>query len=83
MTPAIVHAFRAASAAARIVPPGLSIPVARVIGRLVGHADRDRRHLVERNLRRILGHDLSKRDLRRSVDAVLPWLVMFADVSCG
>jgi len=70
MTPAIVHAFRAASVAARLVPPSLSVPTARAVGRLAGHLDRDRRRLVERHLRRVRGTDLAGRDLRRSVDAV-------------
>ncbi len=70
MTPAIVHAFRAASAAARLVPPSLSVPAARGLGRLAGYLDRDRRRLVERHLRRVRGQDLAGRDLRRSVDAV-------------
>ena len=70
MTPAIVHAFRAASVAARLVPPSLSVPTARAVGRLAGHLDRDRRRLVARHLRRVRGTDLAGRDLRRSVDAV-------------
>jgi len=70
MTPAIVHAFRAASVAARLVPPSLSVPTARAVGRLAGHLDRDRRRLVERHLRRVRGTDLAGRDLQRSVDAV-------------
>ncbi|HAQ22179.1 MAG: phosphatidylinositol mannoside acyltransferase [Acidimicrobiaceae bacterium] len=70
MAPAIVHAFRAASMAARLFPPALSGPVARGIGRLVGHFDRDRRRLVERHLQRVKGTDLVGRELRRSVDAV-------------
>ncbi|MEC8998772.1 MAG: phosphatidylinositol mannoside acyltransferase [Actinomycetota bacterium] len=70
MTPAIVHAFRAASAVARLVPPAVSGPAARGIGRLAGHLDRDRRRLVERHLRRVRGAGLVGRELRRSVDEV-------------
>jgi len=70
MTPAIVHAFRAASTVARLVPPGLTGPVVRGVGRLAGHADRDRRRLVARHLCRVKGRELVGRELRRSVDAV-------------
>lgn len=70
MTPGIVHAFRLASAAARVVPPAVSMPAARTVGRIVGHLDRDRRRLVARNLTRVVGPDLRGRALRRSVGRV-------------
>ncbi len=70
MTRGIVHAFRLASVAARVVPPAISLPVARTVGRIAGYLDRDRRRLVERNLRRVRGPELTGRQLRRSVDLV-------------
>ena len=70
MTRGIVHAFRLASVAARVVPPAISLPVARTVGRIAGYLDRDRRRLVERNLRRVRGPELTGRRLRRSVDLV-------------
>ena len=70
MTRGIVHAFRLASVAARVVSPAISLPVARTVGRIAGYLDRDRRRLVERNLRRVRGPELTGRQLRRSVDLV-------------
>jgi len=70
MTPGIVHAFRLASTAARVVPPAVSMPAARTVGRIAGHLDRDRRRLVARNLTRVVGPDLGGRALRRSVGRV-------------
>ncbi|MCP4850687.1 MAG: phosphatidylinositol mannoside acyltransferase [Actinomycetia bacterium] len=70
MTRGIVNAFRLASVVARVVPPAISLPVARMVGRIAGYLDRDRRQLVERNLRRVRGPELTGRQLRRSVDLV-------------
>ncbi len=70
MTPGIVHAFRFASVAARVVPPAVSVPIVRAVGRLAGHLDGDRRRLVERNLKRVRGPELTGRRLRRSVNTV-------------
>ncbi|HJM73186.1 MAG: phosphatidylinositol mannoside acyltransferase [Acidimicrobiales bacterium] len=70
MTRGIVNAFRLASVVARVVPPAISLPVARMVGRIAGYLDRDRRRLVERNLRRVRGPELTGRQLRRSVDLV-------------
>jgi KDO2-lipid IV(A) lauroyltransferase len=70
MTRGIVNAFRLASVVARVVPPAISLPVARAVGRIAGYLDRDRRRLVERNLRRVRGPELTGRQLRRSVDLV-------------
>ena len=70
MTRGIVHAFRLASAAARVVPAAISVPVARTAGRIAGYLDGDRRRLVERNLRRVRGPELTGRQLRQSVDLV-------------
>jgi KDO2-lipid IV(A) lauroyltransferase len=70
MTRGIVNAFRFASVVARVVPPAISLPVARMVGRIAGYLDRDRRRLVERNLRRVRGPELTGRQLRRSVDLV-------------
>ncbi len=70
MTRGIVNAFRLASVVARVVPPAISLPVARTVGRIAGYLDRDRRRLVERNLRRVRGPELTGRQLRRSVDLV-------------
>ena len=70
MTRGIVNAFRLASVVARVVPPAISLPVARMVGRIAGYLNRDRRRLVERNLRRVRGPELTGRQLRRSVDLV-------------
>jgi len=70
MTPGIVHAFRFASVAARVVPHAVSVPIVRAVGRLAGHLDGDRRRLVERNLKRVRGPELTGRRLRRSVNTV-------------
>ncbi|HCW00313.1 MAG TPA: phosphatidylinositol mannoside acyltransferase [Acidimicrobiaceae bacterium] len=70
MTRGIVNAFRLASVVARVVPPAISLPVARTVGRIAGYLDSDRRRLVERNLRRVRGPELTGRQLRRSVDLV-------------
>ncbi len=70
MTRGIVNAFRLASVVARVVPPAISLPVARTVGRIAGYLNRDRRRLVERNLRRVRGPELTGRQLRRSVDLV-------------
>lgn len=70
MTPAIVHAFRFGSIAAKFIPPSLSFPIARLVGRLVGYTNRERRRLVKRNLGRASCRDLEGRELRRSVNGV-------------
>ncbi|MED5393238.1 MAG: phosphatidylinositol mannoside acyltransferase [Actinomycetota bacterium] len=70
MTSGIVRAFRFASTVARLVPLGVSMPVARSVGRLAGRFDRDRRRLVARNLQRVVGPELNGRELRRSVSRV-------------
>ncbi|MDP6868988.1 MAG: phosphatidylinositol mannoside acyltransferase [Acidimicrobiales bacterium] len=70
MTPGIVRAFRFASTAARVLPPAVSMPVARSVGRIAGRFDRDRRRLVARNLQRVVGPELNGHQLRRSVGRV-------------
>ncbi len=70
MTPGIVRAFRFASTAARVLPPAVSMPIARSVGRIAGCLDRDRRRLVARNLQRVVGPELNGHQLRRSVGRV-------------
>jgi lauroyl/myristoyl acyltransferase len=70
MKPGIVQAFRLTSLVARVLPPAVSTPIARSLGRIAGYLDGDRRRLVERNLRRVCGPELSGRQLRKSVDMV-------------
>lgn len=62
--------MRAASVVARTVPPAVAAPAAAVGARVAARLSGDQRKVVERNLRRAAGRELSRRELSRGVDAV-------------
>lgn len=64
----VADRYRIGAALARTVPAAPAQLVARLVGRIAGLASPDRRLLVERNLRRVVGEDLSGAELRRLVD---------------
>jgi phosphatidylinositol dimannoside acyltransferase len=68
-TPAVVHAYRAGAALARVLPEPVAAAAANGIGRAAARLSGDRRTVVERNLRRVVGPELRGRELRRMVDA--------------
>jgi phosphatidylinositol dimannoside acyltransferase len=68
-TPAVVLAYRAGAALARLAPEPAVTLAARGLGRAIARVGGDRRTIVERNLRRVLGPELRGRELRRLVDA--------------
>lgn len=61
-------AYRTGSAVARALPPRLLEPAIDAAGSVAAFAMRDRRWVVERNLRRVVGPHLQGRALRRMVD---------------
>ena len=66
----VATGYRLGSKVAQALPWGPGEAVARGLGRLAGHVDRDRRRLVERHVRRVRGDHLHGSELRRAVDAV-------------
>ncbi len=64
-----VDAFKAGSVLARVAPAPARDGLVRLAARAVGRTSPERRLVVERNLSRIHGPGLSRRDRERSVDA--------------
>jgi lauroyl/myristoyl acyltransferase len=67
--PAVVRAFRAAAALARVAPEPVAMASERVFGVGAALVARNKRRVVERNLRRVLGPQLHGRELRRLINA--------------
>ena len=68
-----VAGYRLGSTLARLLPDRVGGPAARLLGRLAGRLNPDRRNLVARNLSRVRGGDApepTSREVSRSVDAV-------------
>jgi KDO2-lipid IV(A) lauroyltransferase len=65
--PAVVTAFKAGARLAQAVPAPVATFAGRAIGLGIAHTDADRRRIVERNLQRIYGGQLTRRQLRRHV----------------
>ena len=64
-----VAAFRGGTRLAGVVPPGIAGPVVDLVGGLSSHASRDRRTIVERNLRRVHGQQFGGAEMRAAVRA--------------
>jgi phosphatidylinositol dimannoside acyltransferase len=64
----VYAAYRAGALAARALPGAALTPTARVLGAAAGWGLKDRRLMVERNLRRVSGEELTSRALRRAVN---------------
>jgi KDO2-lipid IV(A) lauroyltransferase len=62
-----VLAYRAGARVARLLPERVAIAAADRIGAMVGRRAGARREQVERNLRRVYGHDLSREAIDRGV----------------
>ena len=61
-------AYKAGSAVARALPRPVLDPIVRGLARGVARISPERRLVVERNLRRVHGHDLPPHDLARGVN---------------
>jgi KDO2-lipid IV(A) lauroyltransferase len=61
-------AYKAGSAVARALPTPVLDPAVRTLSRGVARISPDRRMIVERNLRRVLGADVAPAELARLVD---------------
>jgi KDO2-lipid IV(A) lauroyltransferase len=66
---AVLGAYRVGAATARALPEGLALRAGNALGALAGRAAGARRAQVERNLRRIYGHDLAPDEMRARVRA--------------
>jgi KDO2-lipid IV(A) lauroyltransferase len=66
----VVRAYRAAAAIARVAPQPVADVAADAIGTVAARVAGDKRRIVERNLKRALGPELSGRELRRTIDEV-------------
>jgi KDO2-lipid IV(A) lauroyltransferase len=63
-----VGAYRAGSAVARTLPPGILDPASRALARRVAQISPERRLIVEANLRRVHGHRLDPLAEKQAVD---------------
>lgn len=63
----VTPGYRAGSALARGLPRGAADGVATTLSRVAVLASKERRLLVERNMRRAYGPDIGRRELRRAV----------------
>jgi KDO2-lipid IV(A) lauroyltransferase len=70
LSPSVVAGYRLAAALACRMPRRIGEVLARLLGRIAGRLDSDRRRMVERHVRRTVDPDLVGRALRRSVDTV-------------
>jgi phosphatidylinositol dimannoside acyltransferase len=68
--PPVVRAYRAAATIARLAPAPVADAAADVLGTAIAQLSREKRRIVERNLRRALGPQLHGRELRRTVNEV-------------
>src|SRR5262245_36031991 len=66
---AVVGAYRVGAATARVLPERVALRTGDALGAIAGRAGAGRRAQVERNLRRIYGHDLAPEDLQARVRA--------------
>jgi KDO2-lipid IV(A) lauroyltransferase len=72
-----VAGFKAGARVAGFVPPAVSSFVARGAGAGLARIERNKREIVARNLRRVLGPAVSERTLARTIDAAFEYYALY------
>jgi KDO2-lipid IV(A) lauroyltransferase len=72
-----VAGFQVGARAAGLVPPAVSTVLARGAGATLARLERNKREVVARNLRRVLGPGASARTLARTVDAAFEYYALY------